>query len=118
MGDHATYGKCSGCRRWVSRDEMLSIHTDVYNASNRRRVIRQRYCPVCFNGEVERLANIEWDHIVVDGEALAPMPDGSFPSDEAILDRMFLAQEARKQEQEARKREQEARPVDKHDADE
>ena len=109
MGDHTTYGKCSGCRRWVSRDEMLSIHTDIYNASNRRRVIRQRYCPACFNGEVDRLSNVEWDHIVVDGSALDLMPDGSFPSDAVILEQTRLDLEARKRE---------ALSVDKRDTDE
>ncbi len=95
MGDHTTYGKCSGCRRWVTRDEMLSIHTDIYDASNRRRVIRQRYCPSCFDQEVERLASVEWTHVVVEGAALALMPDGSFPPDEVILERTRLERETR-----------------------
>jgi len=88
MDDHAAYGKCSGCRKWVLRDEVLSIHTDIYDASNRRRVIRQRYCLPCFELEVKRLEGREWDHMVVGGHILAPMPDGSMPSDEEIRERM------------------------------
>jgi len=91
IDERATYGKCSGCRKWVLRDEMLSIHSDVYDASNRRRVVRQRYCPACFGSEVERLRNAEWDHVVVEGFTLAPMPDGSDPSNEIILERSRLA---------------------------
>lgn len=88
MGEHTTYGKCSGCRRWVTRDEMLSIHTDIYDASNKRRVIRQRYCPACFEQEVQRLSEMEWDRVVVEEFAMAPFPAGPPPSDAVIAERM------------------------------
>lgn len=93
MGEHTLFGFCSGCRKWVSRDEMLSINTNVYSAENNKVVIRQRYCPVCAREETERLKSREWDHIVVTTQALAPMPDGSAPSDSVIRERGRLAHE-------------------------
>lgn len=96
MAEHTTYGKCSGCRRWVTRDEMLSINTDVYDASNRRRVFRQRYCPTCYEHEVERLTEIEWRHVVVEEFALSPFPSGEAPPDAVVLERMRVEREARR----------------------
>jgi hypothetical protein len=93
-GEHTLFGLCSGCREWVPRDEMLSINTSVYSAENNKVIIRQRYCPVCAREETERLKGREWDHIVVTGQALAPMPDGSPPPNEVVRERGRLARGA------------------------
>jgi len=91
MREHTSFGFCSGCRKWVPRDEMLSINTDVYSAENNKVIIRQRYCPTCAKEETERLESRQWDHIVVTAKELAPMPDGSAPSDELIRERGRIA---------------------------
>ena len=81
------YGWCPGCERWVPRDEMLSFNTDVYDAENRREVVRQRYCPVCADEERVRLEQRRWKDLLVRAEALELLPDGSFPSRELIWER-------------------------------
>jgi hypothetical protein len=91
MGEHTLFGFCSGCKEWVPRDEMLSINTNVYSAENNKVVIRQRYCPGCAREETARLESRQWDHIVVTAQALAPMPDGSQPSNEVVRERGRLA---------------------------
>jgi hypothetical protein len=75
---------------------MLSIHTDIYDASNRRQVIRQRYCPACFEQEVQRLTGREWDRVVVEEAALSPFPAGDPPADAVVVERMRTMREARR----------------------
>ena len=92
------YARCTGCGRWVLRDEMLGINTDLYDAENRREVVRQRYCPPCAADERARLLDRQWDHMVVRSEALAPLPDGCFPSNEVIWERERQLREAQNRE--------------------
>jgi hypothetical protein len=93
MGEHTLYGRCVGCGRWVPRDEMLSINTNLYDAMNRKTVVRHRYCPGCFDRERQRAQSMMWDHIVVSGRDLAPMDDGSFPTNEVIWERRRMARQ-------------------------
>lgn len=91
MGDHTLYGFCKGCQRWVPRDEMLSINTALYDAQNRKHVIRHRYCPPCYETERARVQGRMWDHIVVTESDLAPGTDGNPPTNEEVRERRRLA---------------------------
>jgi hypothetical protein len=42
------------------RDEMLSINVDVYDARNRKTIIRMRFCPVCHREKQKELSGFEW----------------------------------------------------------
>jgi hypothetical protein len=72
---------------------MLSISTNLYDAMNRKTVVRHRYCPGCFDRERQRAQSLMWDHIVVSAQDLAPMEDGSFPPNEVIWERRRQARQ-------------------------
>lgn len=101
MGEHTSYGRCGGCGAWVPRDEMLCVNTNLYDAQNRKEVVRQRYCPGCFVVEASRARAHMWDHIVVSACDLAPLEDGSVPSNEVIWERNRLGLEQRRQQRSA-----------------
>ena len=56
------YGLCRGCDRLVPRDDMISSNVHIYasgvDVTERR--IRIRLCGVCYNTELARWEELDW----------------------------------------------------------
>lgn len=64
MSAHTQYGFCTGCQKWVPRDEMLSINIAVYNSANEATRVRVRSCPKCHHVRFAEFKKMEWDHVL------------------------------------------------------
>ncbi len=94
MGRHSLYGFCVGCGQWIPRDEMLSIHLNLFDAHNQKEVVRHRYCVGCFTRERERALSLKWDHVVVTEQELLPLADGGMPPPDVVRERHRVARQA------------------------
>jgi len=64
VGANTKYGFCRGCKKWVPRDEMLSINVSVYDAQNNERRIPLRFCPSCHKKKIEETEELRWDNVL------------------------------------------------------
>jgi len=64
MSAHTQYGFCIGCKKWVPRDEMLSINVAIYDADNKVERVRIRSCPVCHEKRAEEFRAWNWNHVL------------------------------------------------------
>jgi len=61
MGDYTKYGMCGGsCKKWVRRNDMLSINISVYDNDNVEEKIRMRFCQRCHVEARDGFRNHEW----------------------------------------------------------
>lgn len=94
------YGFCKGtCRRWVPRDEMLSINVSVYNRENDEYKIPLRYCPNCWEKMVDYFSTMRWDNNlktaaeIKSNEALANDSDLSYDDSLRIVEAAAVARQ-------------------------
>ena len=64
VGVNTKYGLCRGCKKWIPRDEMLSINITIYDAENKEERVPIRLCPSCHKRKQEEFKKIRWDNIL------------------------------------------------------
>jgi len=62
MSNNRKYGFCRGCKKWIPRDDMLSINVSVYDRENMEIRIPLRFCPECHEKKKDELDEIKWDN--------------------------------------------------------
>lgn len=92
MSTNTKYGFCRGeCRKWVPRDEMLSINVSVYSADNEEKRIQLRFCPACHKKVEADISKMVWDNVlkteieIKTDEELAQKSELEFDDSEAVM---------------------------------
>ena len=64
MSQHTKYGYCRGAKRWVARDEMLSVNVKGYNDRNEEEKIQMRFSPDAYKQFMEVCRSYRWDNLL------------------------------------------------------